>query len=100
MQPAEIVGLKIRQPANAFSTASNWTFNFVVVMVTGPSFNNISWGTYIGALLSLTFLDRSPFMLIRTGIVFASLNALIIPIVYLFFPETAGRSLEGTFPHA
>lgn len=28
--------------------ASNWIFNFVVVMVTGPSFNNISWGTYIG----------------------------------------------------
>lgn len=25
---------------------------------------------------------------------FASLNAFIIPIVYLFFPETAGRSLE------
>lgn len=25
---------------------------------------------------------------------FASLNAFLIPIVYLFFPETAGRSLE------
>ncbi len=28
---------------------------------------------------------------------FAGLNAFIIPIVYLFFPETAGRSLEGLF---
>ncbi|KAI0720264.1 general substrate transporter [Cerioporus squamosus] len=73
LYPAEIVGLRIRAPANAFSTASNWTFNFMVVMVTGPSFNNISWGTYI---------------------VFAALNALIIPVVYFFFPETAGRSLE------
>ncbi|TBU46597.1 general substrate transporter [Dichomitus squalens] len=73
LYPAEIVGLRIRAPANAFSTASNWTFNFMVVMVTGPSFNNISWRTYI---------------------VFASLNALLIPVVYLFFPETAGRSLE------
>ncbi|OSD04385.1 general substrate transporter [Trametes coccinea BRFM310] len=72
-QPAEIVGLRIRAPANAFSTASNWTFNFMVVMVTGPSFNNISWGTYI---------------------VFAALNAFIVPVVYFFFPETAGRSLE------
>ena len=27
-------------------------------------------------------------------IVFAALNAFIIPIVYFFFPETAGRSLE------
>jgi hypothetical protein len=49
-QPAEIVGLRIRAPANAFSTASNWIFNFMVVMVTGPSFNNISWRTYIGTL--------------------------------------------------
>ncbi|EMD40622.1 hypothetical protein CERSUDRAFT_44561 [Gelatoporia subvermispora B] len=73
LYPAEIVGLRIRAPANAFSTASNWIFNFVVVMVTGPAFNNISWGTYI---------------------VFAALNAFIIPIVYFFFPETAGRSLE------
>ena len=45
----------------------------MVVMVTGPSFEDIDWGTYI---------------------VFASLNALIIPVVYLFCPETAGRSLE------
>ncbi|KAG1767112.1 major facilitator superfamily domain-containing protein [Suillus occidentalis] len=73
LYPAEIVGLEIRAPANALSTSSNWIFNFVVVMVTGPSFSNISWGTYI---------------------VFAALNALIIPVVYFFFPETAGRSLE------
>ncbi|KAH7924024.1 general substrate transporter [Leucogyrophana mollusca] len=73
LYPAEIVGLGIRAPANALSTASNWIFNFMVVMVTGPSFNNISWGTYI---------------------VFAALNALIVPMVYFFFPETAGRSLE------
>ncbi|KZP12128.1 general substrate transporter [Athelia psychrophila] len=73
LYPAEIVGLRIRAPANALSTASNWIFNFVVVMVTGPSFSAISWRTYI---------------------VFAALNAFIIPVVYLFFPETAGRSLE------
>ncbi|TFY54378.1 hypothetical protein EVJ58_g8903 [Rhodofomes roseus] len=73
LYPAEIVGLRIRAPANAFSTASNWIFNFVVVMVTGPAFNSIGWKTYI---------------------VFAALNAFIIPIVYFFFPETAGRSLE------
>ncbi|KAA1466224.1 general substrate transporter [Dentipellis sp. KUC8613] len=73
LYPAEIVGLRIRAPANALSTASNWIFNFMVVMVTGPSFQNISWRTYI---------------------VFACLNALLIPVVYLFFPETAGRSLE------
>ncbi|KAJ3910158.1 general substrate transporter [Lentinula edodes] len=73
LYPAEIVGLRMRGPANALSTASNWTFNFLVVMITGPAFQNISWKTYI---------------------VFAALNAFIIPIVYFFFPETAGRSLE------
>ncbi|KAE9410345.1 hypothetical protein BT96DRAFT_953007 [Gymnopus androsaceus JB14] len=71
--PAEIVGLRMRGPANALSTASNWIFNFLVVMITGPAFENISWGTYI---------------------VFAALNALLVPSVYFFFPETAGRSLE------
>jgi hypothetical protein len=71
---AEIVGINIRAPANALSTASNWIFNFVVVMVTGPSFQSINWGTYI---------------------VFAALNAFIFPITYLFMPETKGRSLEG-----
>ncbi|KAK0468428.1 general substrate transporter [Desarmillaria tabescens] len=73
LYPAEIVGLRMRGPANALSTASNWIFNFLVVMIVGPSFENINWGTYV---------------------VFASLNAMIVPIVYLFFPETAGRSLE------
>ena len=65
----------------------------MVVMVTGPSFNNISWRTYIGMPFS------TPFFLPDTHhclIVFAALNAFIIPVVYFFFPETAGRSLEGT----
>ncbi|KAG8716410.1 hypothetical protein FRC11_013393 [Ceratobasidium sp. 423] len=73
LYPAEITPLRIRQPANALSTASNWAFNFMVVMVTGPSFQNIGYHTYT---------------------VFACLNAFIIPVVYLYFPETAGKSLE------
>ncbi|KAG9311786.1 general substrate transporter [Chiua virens] len=91
LYPAEIVGLRIRAPANALSTASNWIFNFMVVMVTGPSFNNISWRTYIG-------MSSFVYLCMRDGltplVVFAALNAFIIPIVYVFFPETAGRSLE------
>ncbi|PPQ63434.1 hypothetical protein CVT24_004944 [Panaeolus cyanescens] len=81
LYPAEIVGIRIRGPANALSTASNWTFNFLVVMITGPAFQNIQWRTYI---------------------VFAAFNFAIIPSVYFFFPgegtsifsKTAGRSLE------
>lgn len=39
---AEIVGLRVRAQANALSTASNWTFNFMVVMISSPAFANIS----------------------------------------------------------
>ena len=36
----------------------------------------------------------SPSLLTLHGTVFAALNAFIVPVVYFFFPETAGRSLE------
>jgi predicted MFS family arabinose efflux permease len=74
LYPAEITPLRIRAPANGLATASNWLFNFFVVMVTGPMFEQITWGTYV---------------------FFAALNfVLILPVVYFFFPETKGRSLE------
>jgi len=73
LYPAEITPLSIRAPANAISTTANWAFNFMVVMVTPPAFANIGYRTYI---------------------IFAVINAAIIPSVYFFFPETAYRSLE------
>jgi hypothetical protein len=43
-------------------------------MVTGPMFANIRWGTYV---------------------FFAALNVFLIwPVVYFYFPETKGKSLE------
>lgn len=47
LYPAEIVPLKIRAPANAVSTSANWTFNFLVVMITPVAFANIGYKTYI-----------------------------------------------------
>jgi sugar porter (SP) family MFS transporter len=47
LYPAEIVPLKIRAPANALATSSNWIFNFMVVMITPVAFENIKWQTYI-----------------------------------------------------
>ncbi|EGO26988.1 hypothetical protein SERLADRAFT_436811 [Serpula lacrymans var. lacrymans S7.9] len=73
LYPAEIAGLRVRAYATSLATASNWTFNFIIIMVTGPAFQNIGWKTYIA---------------------FAVLNAFMVPCVYFFFPETAGRSLE------
>jgi hypothetical protein len=45
----------------------------MVVMVTPVAFNGIGYNTYT---------------------VFACINAFIVPVVYFFYPETAGRSLE------
>lgn len=73
LYPAEIVPLRIRAPANGFSTSANWIWNFMVVMITPVSFNNINHWTYL---------------------IFAIINACIVPIVYFFYPETAYRSLE------
>ncbi|KAL3476008.1 general substrate transporter [Aspergillus californicus] len=73
LYPAEIVPLRIRAPTNALSTSANWIFNFMVVMITPPAFENIGYQTYI---------------------IFAVINAFMFPVVYFFFPETRRRSLE------
>ncbi|GAA6062691.1 hypothetical protein JCM10212_004749 [Sporobolomyces blumeae] len=74
LYPAEITSVAIRAQANGLSTVANWLFNFVIVMVTPPGFANIGNWLYL---------------------VFAIINlGVILPSVYLFFPETAGRSLE------
>lgn len=71
--PTELLPLEIRAQASALATSADWIFNFLVVMVTPVAFQSIGWRTYI---------------------VFAVLNAAIIPVVYFFYPETMGRSLE------
>ncbi|KAF9894439.1 hypothetical protein FE257_007942 [Aspergillus nanangensis] len=73
LYPAELSPIKTRAKANAVSTCSNWLFNFTVVMITPVMVANISWGTYL---------------------FFAAMNALFIPVVWFFYPETANRSLE------
>ena len=73
LYPAEINPLKTRQKANAFSTINNWLWNFFIVMITPVLITSINWGTYL---------------------LFAALNACFIPIIYFFYPETSGRSLE------
>jgi MFS family permease len=47
LYPAEIVPLKIRAPANALSTSSNWIWNFMVVMITPVAFSTIGYKTYV-----------------------------------------------------
>ena len=70
---AEIAPLQIRAAVSAVSTATVWRFNFLLAQVTPVGFSTIGNRFYI---------------------VFAVVNASIVPCVYLFFPETKDRSLE------
>jgi sugar porter (SP) family MFS transporter len=69
----EVAPLQLRAAISAVSTAAVWTFNFLLAEVTPVGFNTISYRYYI---------------------IFAVLNAAIVPVVYFFFPETNGRTLE------
>jgi len=73
LYPAEVSPIKTRAKANAVSTCSNWLFNFLIVMITPIMTSHIPWGTYL---------------------IFAGINASFFPIIYFFYPETKGRSLE------
>ncbi|KAK0103274.1 hypothetical protein ONS95_005307 [Cadophora gregata] len=72
--PSEILPLRLRQRGSSISTAANWIFNYMIVQITPIAIQNIGWRTYI---------------------IFAVLNALWVPIIYLFFPETKGLELEA-----
>lgn len=74
LYPAEISPLRTRTQANAVSTMTNWLWNFSVVMWTPPMLNSIGgFGTFL---------------------FFGIINVLFVPIIYVFYPETKGRSLE------
>ncbi|PWN42001.1 putative sugar transporter [Ceraceosorus guamensis] len=73
LYPAEISNLRTRIQVNALSTLMNWASNFLIVMITPPMLASIGYQTYI---------------------VFAVFNAALFPMVYFFFPETKGRTLE------
>jgi hypothetical protein len=63
----------MRTKGAALGSATNWIFNFMVVEVTPIGIQNLGWRFYV---------------------IWIVLNAVMVPIIYLFYPETAGRSLE------
>lgn len=71
--PSEISTTRTRTKVQAIASGWNWMFVFTVVKITPISFDNIGW---------------------RTFIIFAVLNAAFIPMVYCFYPETQGITLE------
>lgn len=71
--PPEINPMRTRTVATAVSTCTNWITNFGVVMFTPIFMDTSAWGAYL---------------------FFAVMNYLFVPIIFFFYPETAGRSLE------
>ena len=70
---SEVAPVHLRAAVCGISTAASWLFNFLVVEITPVAFNNLGWKYFL---------------------VYACINTICVPIVYFFYPETAGRSLE------
>ncbi|KAF4544207.1 Sugar transporter [Lasiodiplodia theobromae] len=73
LYPTECNSLSMRTKGAALGTATNWIFNFMVVEITPPGIASLGWQFYI---------------------IWTVFNGAFVPIVYMFYPETAGRSLE------
>ncbi|RDW81182.1 sugar porter family MFS transporter [Aspergillus mulundensis] len=73
LYPTEINSLTMRTKGAAIGAAINWILNFMVVEITPIGIQNLGWRFYI---------------------IWIVLNAAMVPTMYLFYPETAGRTLE------
>lgn len=73
MYASEIMPLRTRNKGVALGAASHWLSNFVVVYVTPQAIQSLGYRLYL---------------------IWALLNASFVPITWLFYPETARRSLE------
>ncbi|GFZ43842.1 hypothetical protein JCM24511_01562 [Saitozyma sp. JCM 24511] len=69
----EVISTRYRAPASGISTATHWTSAFVVAFATPFGFNSLGWKYYL---------------------IWASLSASIVPVVWLLYPETTGLSME------
>ena len=73
MYASEIMPLRTRNKGVALGVGAHWISNFVVVYVTPNAIKNLGYKLYI---------------------IWAVFNASFVPITWLFYPETARRSLE------
>lgn len=72
--PSEILPLRIRQRGSALSVVWQWLITFLVVEITPVGIANIGWKLYV---------------------VFCILNWASIIVVWFYYPETAGKTLES-----
>lgn len=73
LYPTEINSTQNRISGMSYGVATNWLINFGVVFVTPLGIARLGSQFYV---------------------IWTVLNGLMLPIIYLFYPETAGRSLE------
>ncbi|WOO81944.1 Sugar transporter STL1 [Vanrija pseudolonga] len=73
LYPAELNAMAVRTEANAISTMTNWISNFLVVQVLPTMVASIGHWTFF---------------------LFFAANVCFLPFIYLWYPETAGRTLE------
>lgn len=73
--PPELYPLRVRGKAVALATSANWAFNTALGAFVPPAFENIRWQVYL---------------------VFGIFCTVMLIHVSIFFPETAGKSLEET----
>jgi len=73
LYPAEIFSTGLRAKGNSLSTAANWLGNFVVAMIAPVLFEYAKYWTFL---------------------LFGILNVVFLVPIYLWYPETKGKSLE------
>ena len=73
LYPTEINSTRYRIAGMSYGVATNWLINFGVVFVTPLGISKLGPQFYV---------------------IWTVMNALMVPIIWVFYPETAGRSLE------
>jgi MFS family permease len=73
LYPAEIFSLRARAKGMSLAVGSNWLSNFCIGLWTPPMLEAIGYGTYV---------------------FYAAFNVIAFFVVYFFFVETKGKSLE------
>lgn len=73
LYPSEINSNRSRNHGAAIAMVTNWLGVYIVVSITPVGIDSIGWRFYI---------------------IFAVTNLCFIPIIWLFYPETAGLSLD------
>lgn len=76
LYPTEINSLPMRTKGAALATGTNWLTNFIIVEITPIGIQNIGW---------------------KFWIIFTLTNAIFLPVIYFFYPETCKCSTSLFF---